>query len=431
MPFVNFGEKVTADWVGERGVITVDRAGIISVGELNHGLTWMEDVLNGRSLNYSETSPLYAYHANETIKVNVKSTFVLILALTAPSFGFAQNVKRSQELSMTSAAPEPRVVMEEVFVPATDPGIQIYVRNKHVVGTSHFRPEKTVLFVHGATYPSESTFDLPLGGLSWMDYIAQRGYDVYLMDVRGYGRSTRPPQMSEPPDQSPPIVDTETAVQDISAVVNHILARRNLQKLDLLGWSWGSVTVAGYTAANPGKVERLAMYAPLWLIETASASKVNAPQGAYRTVLRDAALNRWTTGVPENKKGELIPAGWFDQWWEANLETDPVGSKQNPPVLRAPNGVFDDRQKFWASGKPTYDPAKITSPVLLIQAEWDQKALPYMSRALFPLLVNVPEKRYVMIGEGTHFVMLEKNRMELFREVQAFLDEGVGATTPN
>jgi hypothetical protein len=28
-----------------------------------------------------------------------------------------------------------------------------------------------------------------------------------------------------------------------------------------------------------------------------------------------------------------------------------------------------------------------------------------------------------VIGEGTHFVMLEKNRMQLFREVQLFLDK--------
>jgi hypothetical protein len=48
-----------------------------------------------------------------------------------------------------------------------------------------------------------------------------------------------------------------------------------------------------------------------------------------------------------------------------------------------------------------------------------------MSRALFPMLVNSPEKRYVLIGEGTHTVMMEKNRMELFHEVQMFLDEGV------
>jgi len=31
-------------------------------------------------------------------------------------------------------------------------------------------------------------------GVSMMDLIAARGYDVYLVDVRGYGRSTRPPK---------------------------------------------------------------------------------------------------------------------------------------------------------------------------------------------------------------------------------------------
>lgn len=314
--------------------------------------------------------------------------------------------------------------MEEMSAQAKDPGIKIYVRNKHLAGMSHFSPEKTVLFVHGATYPAETSFDLPLGGLSWMDYIAERGYDVYLMDVRGYGRSTRPPEMDAPPDQNAPIADTETAVRDIGAVVDHILARRKLQKLDLLGWSWGTSTMADYTAENPGKVERLVLYAALWFYETPSPIPAGGFIGAYRTVLREAAFKRWMNGVPENKKADLIPAGWFDKWWDATLASDPQGSKQNPPALRAPDGVVLDIERFWRAGKPTYDPAKITVPILLIQAEWDQDTPPYMSRALFPLLVNAPEKRYVMIGEGTHTVMMEKNRMELFREVQSFLDEG-------
>jgi hypothetical protein len=46
-----------------------------------------------------------------------------------------------------------------------------------------------------------------------------------------------------------------------------------------------------------------------------------------------------------------------------------------------------------------------------------------MSQALFPLLKNAPGKRYVEIGEGTHTVIMEKNRMQLFREVQMFLEE--------
>ena len=46
-----------------------------------------------------------------------------------------------------------------------------------------------------------------------------------------------------------------------------------------------------------------------------------------------------------------------------------------------------------------------------------------MAQALFPKLVNAEPKRLVIIGEGTHGVMMEKNRMQLFREVQLFLDE--------
>ena len=86
-----------------------------------------------------------------------------------------------------------------------------------------------------------------------------------------------------------------------------------------------------------------------------------------------------------------------------------------------------NREDLDDAGKATYDPAKITVPTLLIQAEWDQDTPPYMSKNLFPLLVNAPEKRYVMIGEGTHTVIMERNRMQLFREVQAFLDEGAAA----
>ena len=67
-----------------------------------------------------------------------------------------------------------------------------------------------------------------------------------------------------------------------------------------------------------------------------------------------------------------------------------------------------------------YDPTLITVPVLVIRADWDQESLAEMAQGLFSLLVNVPSKR---IGEGTHFVFWEKNRMQLFDEVQLFLEE--------
>ena len=127
------------------------------------------------------------------------------------------------------AQPSPKIVMQEFTVPAKDdPAIQIYVRNKHPDGMAQFAPDRTLIFVHGATYPAETAFDLPLDGQSWMDFIASRGFDVYLLDVRGYGKSTRPKEMDEPADANPPFADTATARRDVDAVVDHVRQRRGL-----------------------------------------------------------------------------------------------------------------------------------------------------------------------------------------------------------
>ena len=101
------------------------------------------------------------------------------------------------------AARGPELVMEEFMIPSVEPGVTLYVRNKHPLGMTRFSGDKIVLYVHGATYPSETAFDLKLNGLSWMDYIAGHGYDVYLVDLRGYGRSTWPPQMDKPALDNP------------------------------------------------------------------------------------------------------------------------------------------------------------------------------------------------------------------------------------
>jgi alpha-beta hydrolase superfamily lysophospholipase len=103
-----------------------------------------------------------------------------------------------------------------------------------------------------------------------------------------------------------------------------------------------------------------------------------------------------------------------------------VGAAQIPPVLRAPNGVVQDSNEFWSAGKPVYDPARITAPTLLFVGEWDRDTPSYMAHTLFPLLTSAPAKRLVMIGEATHTVIMEKNRMQLFNEVQLFLDEKLG-----
>ncbi|TRZ94344.1 MAG: alpha/beta fold hydrolase [Rhodocyclaceae bacterium] len=314
-------------------------------------------------------------------------------------------------------------IMEEFRVPS-DPGIEVYVRNKYPAGMQQFTSEKTVIFVHGATYPAETAFDLPLGGMSWMDYIAKQGYDVYLLDVRGYGQSTRPPQMDKPASENAPFAGTEEAMRDVDAVVEFVKKRRGIHKTNLLGWSWGTSIMQWYTSLNSQKVEKLVLYAPVWIRQTASLVQTGpGPTPAYRSVNMAQAKTRWLTGVPEDKKAELIPPGWYEAWANATIASDPVGASQNPPVVRAPNGVVADGLKYWGKGVIPWKAEDIKVPVLLIKAEWDQDTPAYMAQNLFPKLTGAPYKRYVELGEGTHTIIMEKNRMNLFREVQVFLDE--------
>jgi pimeloyl-ACP methyl ester carboxylesterase len=256
-----------------------------------------------------------------------------------------------------------------------------------------------------------------------MDHIAERGFDVYLLDLRGYGKSTRPKEMSQPAAENEPIVDTEVARRDVGVVVDHVLQKRNIPKLNLIGWSWGTSIMGSFAAENPAKVNKLVLYAPQWIRTTPIPIPTSGKLGAYRTVQRDAARGRWLNGVPEDKKADLIPAGWFETWADATFASDPVGAAQTPPVLRAPNGILKDELAFYSAGKPLYDPSKITAPTLMLVGDWDRDTPPYMAQTLFPLLTGAPTKRLVLLGDATHTVIMEKNRMQLFNEVQLFLEE--------
>ena len=201
------------------------------------------------------------------------------------------------------------------MIPSTDPNIKLYVRNKHAENMTSFSPDKTLLFIHGATYPAETSFDLPIEGVSMMDLLAENGFDVYLVDVRSYGRSTRPPAMDKPPEANKPIATSEEAGADLGAAVDYILAKRGIPKLDLMGWSWGTSIAGAYTASHNDKINRLVLYAPAWTVEPPVAPPTS-PIAAYRLVAKEDAKARWLRGVPQDKQATLIPPGVFDAWWE-------------------------------------------------------------------------------------------------------------------
>jgi len=311
------------------------------------------------------------------------------------------------------------IVTEDLRIPSDTPGIELCVRNKRPASLNTFSNEKTIVMVHGATYPIGSLYDVKLDGFTFLDYLASHGYDVYAVDVRGYGSSTRPPEMEQPADLNPPLIRTETGIRDLGAAVDCVLERRNLTKVNVLGMSWGGTVAGAYTSQNNDKVNKLTLIAPQWLSTNPVPIDTGGPLGSYRLVAVASTKERWLGAAPEHKRGDLIPKGWFEQWVKATLDSDPG----YPDHIRATNGPILDIREYWTAGKAFYNPEEITVPVLLIHAEWDIDVPLELAQNFFTSLTGAAYRRWVEIGEGTHMVLLEKNRLQAFQAIQSFLDE--------
>lgn len=310
------------------------------------------------------------------------------------------------------------LITENTLIPSRTPGISLHLRRKRRRDAAAFGPDRTLLLMHGATLRAESLYDVPVGQGAFMDVLAEAGHDVWALNVRGFGASTRPAGMLGAADAAPPQVSTAEAVEDLGAAVDHILQAQGLDRLTLIGMSWGGTVTGAYTAAHGGQIARLVLIAPQWLSEGRPRIDPGGTIPAYRNFDVQAFRARWLEGVPAEAQQEILPDDWFARWAEVMLGSDPHA--QNG-IVRAPAGVIQDVRSFWAAGRPFYEPGRITAPVLLLHAEWDLDVPLRAMAALFQRLTAARYRRWVEIGEGTHMVVMERNRWQVLHAILGFL----------
>jgi pimeloyl-ACP methyl ester carboxylesterase len=315
------------------------------------------------------------------------------------------------------------VVSEELRIPSDTPGIELSLHHKRPRSATTFGAERTIVMVHGATYSSGSLYDVPLGGFSFLDYLADGGYDVYALDVRGYGGSSRPHEMEEPGDRNPPRIDTAIGVRDLATAVDNVLTRNRLSKLNVFGMSWGGAVAGAYVSRNCDKVNKLVVLAPLWLSDRAIPLDTGDALNCYRLVPVLESKARWLNTAPSRGRRDLIPEGWFDQWAKMTLAEDPWSETVAPQMLRATNGPIQDIRDYWTVNRKFYEPRDITVPVLLVHGEWDVDVPLEVARSFYSELINAPYRRWVEIGEATHMLLLEKNRLQAFKAIRDFYGE--------
>ncbi|WP_085072376.1 alpha/beta hydrolase [Pantoea alhagi] len=315
------------------------------------------------------------------------------------------------------------IISESLFIPSNTQGIELHLIHKFRRDRVSVDESNTIIMMHGATYSSESLFDTPAEGASFIDVLASKGFNVYAVNVRGYGASTRPPEMSQPAENNVPAVRTDVAVRDFSCAVNYVLGFHKLNQVNIIGMSWGGTVAATFTSRNNHHVRRLGLIAPQWL----SSQPVPLDEGgtlhAWRIVNAGEGKARWLSGAPQHKQQDLIPAGVFEAWVDKAVSTEPDENLRMQNSFRASNGPVQDIRDYWTKGKPYYDPADIRVPLLLIHGEWDRDVPVAVTQDLFLHMTGSPDKRWLEIGEATHMVVLEKNRHKVFDALANFFSE--------
>jgi pimeloyl-ACP methyl ester carboxylesterase len=341
-------------------------------------------------------------------------------------------------LGVSAAADSGGPITRRDFYVSGDPGIQLFVREITSKSLKEGSAVKPVLLIHGARVPGLASFDLDVPGGSLAGDLALRGFTVYVMDVRGYGASTRPVEMDQPPDAHTPLVRSDQAARDIGAVVNWIRIERHAAAVALFGWATGGQWAGYYASMYPEKVSALILLNSLYganaphpmlghgsdMEDPAHPGQFNpASCGAYRFNSAASLLGGWDRSIPEQDKSTWRDPAVAKAYVDAALASDPTSISRTPPSFRSPCGALED-SFYLAIGRRIWDASLITAPTLILASERDFWSRPEDRQALLKDLTHAARVKVVVIPGATHFVHLdrpERGRKLLLDTVVAFL----------
>ncbi|MCR4654862.1 MAG: alpha/beta hydrolase [Lachnospiraceae bacterium] len=259
-------------------------------------------------------------------------------------------------------------------------------------------PYKNILLVHGVTYSSHE-FDINYEDYSLVRFLAGNGYAVWRLDIAGYGRS------EEVEDGFLP--DSDYAAEDIHAAIEKICEVSGQDKIDVLGWSWGTVTAGRCVAKYPEHVERLVLYAPI----LSGIGEYEVTEPFHHNTWEHAAddFQRTAEGEFDYSVTDPVVIEMFCSGsWHYDGESSPNGGRRDICV--------DESEKLIV-------PEEITVPTLVICGDKD----PYLNYALVNTVTDyLPEGSSLEIIEGaSHVAYIEKPYHRDFQErLKRFLDGG-------
>ncbi len=267
---------------------------------------------------------------------------------------------------------------QEFFV-TTDMGMKLMVVAKTPTAG---RLGKAILLVHGSGV-GWVYWDIPFRDYSIMDYLAQKGLDVYAVECRGYGKSTKPNGME---------VNATTTAADLRPVITEITKKSGVNKVSLAGHSSGGAVLLVAAGMYPELLDRM-------ILIGAPYKKVHPNFVAYATKVIEMAKEPGKDYVPNlHYKDVEKRLDAYDEdvvaWYKKVVEEQ---------YGLMPGGVYPD--VIQNPGIPVVPRTKI--PTLVLNGSNEYVVDPDDALALFKDL-GAPDKAMIILPGGFHLMFIEK-----------------------
>lgn len=222
-----------------------------------------------------------------------------------------------------------------------------------------------IILVHGLTYSSHE-FDINYKDYSLVRFLADKGYTVWRLDIAGYGQSDKPDDGF--------VVDSDYAADNIYYAVKEICEVTGKSKVDVLGWSWGTVTTSRFVANHPEIVSKLVLYAPIVSGIGESNVDIDYHKNSWENAVGDFQIN--SDGEIDEEKVEPAIVEYFgSSCWKYDGEGSPNGPRRDICVDKSLELI---------------DMSKISVPTLIIYGDAD----PYLNYGLI-------DKMYLELPKGS------------------------------
>ncbi|WP_266171770.1 alpha/beta hydrolase [Dyella subtropica] len=311
------------------------------------------------------------------------------------------------------------------YVPITDdPGQRVAL---HCMAPT--QPNgRSVLFVHGASFPTMLAFGFEFApGDSWMGFMARQGFLACGLDFIGFGASSRPPQMANDAASAAPLTRATDAAREIALAVDYLRTEHGMRSVHLIAHSWGTMAATTFAATHPDALASLTLFGPIvpgsdkhdpgkhgsgkpaepvhvaWWSITAEA---RYQQLRYKDVL-PTPLSLLEPAIAQRWAGEFEASA-------PHVQGDPAGE------LRIPAGPVADIEAA-ATGSYPCDPATVKVPVFVVYGDYDNVTDDAGAVSFLATFTASPLKWRTRIEHGTHVMHLEHNRQSLYRSVDAFI----------